>query len=86
MKALGLLLRQAPGQYRVNFAQGRAATEYLTDDLEDALNHGRAMAKHAPPPALPPLGPTKGTAYGKRRAEMYRHNNKIAKKRRGKQK
>jgi hypothetical protein len=82
MKALGLVLQQAPGQYRVNFTHGSHATEYVTDDLQDALKHGREMAQEAPPRPDPPLGPTRGTAYAKRRAIMYRHNNKIAKKRR----
>jgi hypothetical protein len=55
---LGLTLKQAPGEYRVNFHAGSPATEYTTDDLADAVQHGRQMAATAPPPSPPPLGPT----------------------------
>lgn len=83
LRALGLVLQKAPGQYRVNFRQGTETTEYLTDDLETALAQGRKMAAQPPPPAEPPLGPT-----GPRRSnrgKMYRHNRKIAARRRRQQ-
>jgi len=32
-------------EYRVNFAGGREATAYYTNDLEDALHTGIAMSK-----------------------------------------
>jgi hypothetical protein len=74
------VLTQAPGEYRVNFHDSGPTTEYTTDDLQDALKHGREMAKTPPPPALPPLGPT--GRRGSRRGLMYRHNKKIAAQRR----
>lgn len=79
LRALGLVLQQAPGHYRVNFRNGAPATEYVTDDIEDALARGRLMALLPPPAVLPPLGPT-GPRLS-RRAFMYRHNRKIAARR-----
>jgi hypothetical protein len=83
LKALGLVLRQEPGQYRVNFRNGTARTEYMTDDLRDAVTQGREMAAHPPPPSDPPLGPT--GPRSSRRGLMYRHNRKDAARRRRKQ-
>ena len=80
LEALGVVLTSVPGEYRVNFRKGRADTEYLTDDLQDALAHGRAMAAAPPAPSLPPLGPT--GSRGTLRGTMYRHNRKLAAKRR----
>jgi hypothetical protein len=77
---LGLKLTQARGECRVNFHDGSPATEYATDDLADALKHGRKMAQRPPPPALPPLGPVGGRTT--RRGQMLKHNRKIAAKRR----
>lgn len=77
---LGLVLTQAPGEYRVNFHDASPKTEYKTDDLADAVQHGRDMAQTPPPPALPPLGPTGRRKT--RRGMMYQHNGKIAAKRR----
>ena len=79
LHALGLVLRQAPGQYSVNFPGGDDATAYVTDDLQDALNHGRAMAIEPPPARPPPLGPT--GARASRRGFMCKHNRKLAAKR-----
>lgn len=33
-------------EFRVNFVGGLEATAYYTDDIEDALSTGLAMAKH----------------------------------------
>lgn len=35
----------AVGEYRVNFYNGTEATAYYTDDLDDALTTGLAMAR-----------------------------------------
>lgn len=75
LKTLGLVLRQTPGEYRVNFRHGSEATEYITDDLQDALARGREMAAQQPSFA-PPLGPV--GPRSSRRGKMYRHNRKIA--------
>jgi len=83
LKALGLILSQEPGQYRVNFRNGMARTEYTTDDLQDAITQGRKMGANPPPPTEPPLGPTGPRAS--RRGFMYRHNRKDAARRMRKQ-
>jgi hypothetical protein len=80
LKALGLVLQKAPGQYRVNFRHGTKVTEFLTDDLEAALQQRREMAKHPTPPSEPPLGPMRPRSL--RRAFMYSHNNRVAARRR----
>jgi hypothetical protein len=45
LAALGVTLRARPGEYEVNFAAGDATTAYVTDDLADAIDHGRALAR-----------------------------------------
>jgi hypothetical protein len=78
LRLRGIVLRQLPGAYSVNFRNGAAATEYRTDELADAVAHALAMGEA--PANEPPLGP-----LGKRmtrRGEMYRHNRKLAAKRR----
>jgi hypothetical protein len=81
LKALGLVLQQLPGQYRVSFRNGGAATATTTDDLQSAIMWGREMAANLPKPKEPPLGPMGPRAT--RRGFMYRHNRKIAARRRG---
>ena len=78
LKAHGLTLHKAPGEYRVNFPNGAAATEYVTDDLEDALRRGLEMAEHPPAPAELPLRPV---GRRTRKGDMYKHNRKIAARR-----
>src|SRR6185437_2784366 len=80
LRALGLILQQAPGHYRVNFRNGSAATEYQTDDLLDALEQGRVMASNPSQPPEPPPGPTR--ARSRRRAFMLAHNNRVEARRR----
>jgi hypothetical protein len=82
LKALGLVLKPEPGQYRVFFHHA-ADPQYLTDDLDDALQRGREMAANPPPPPEPPLGPTKPRS--RRRAFMYKHNRILAARRLRKQ-
>jgi hypothetical protein len=76
LKALGIVLTQAPGEYRVNLALGARTGDYVTETLQDALNHGRRMAERSPATRLPPLGPTGKRST--RRGDMYRHNRKLA--------
>jgi hypothetical protein len=82
LKALGLVLQQTPGQYRVNFRDGTAATAFMTDDLQSAIMRGREMAANPPNPSELPLGPT--GPRSSRRGLMYRHNRKLAAQRRRK--
>lgn len=76
---LGLVIDADPGEYRVNYRHGTAASIYLTDDLLDALAAGRRMAESVPPTPPPPLGPCRGRQ--RRRGLMYRHNAAIARER-----
>ncbi len=79
LKALGLVLQQAPGHYRLNFRNGTTDTEYQTEDLDDALQRAREMAAQTPPAREPPIGPT--GPRSKRRAFMYSHNKRVAARR-----
>ncbi len=81
LRKIGIALRQLPGEYSVNFRNGRPETEYRTVELADAIAHAMGMGE-APVP-LPPLGPMgKGLT---RRGLMYRHNRKVAARRRKQQ-
>lgn len=44
LRALGLTLRRLPGEYCVNFRDGGDDTARFADDLDQALELGRAMA------------------------------------------
>lgn len=48
LRAIGVQLDTLPGEYRVNFRGATEATAYVTDDLVDAIEHGRAMAASRP--------------------------------------
>jgi hypothetical protein len=49
LRAIGIDLTMHPGTYAVNFAHGSTeATAYFSDDLADAIEHGRAMAASRP--------------------------------------
>ena len=78
LRTLGLVLEQAPGEYRVNFPHGTAETEFITDDLQDALDRGREMAEKPPPLPELPFGPM---GHRTRRGAMYRHNKAVAARR-----
>jgi hypothetical protein len=45
LRALGITLRRLPGEYCVNFRYGGDATARIADDLDQALEFGRAMAE-----------------------------------------
>ena len=44
LRALGITLESRPGEYRVNFRNGKEDTACYTEDLQEALVTGRAMA------------------------------------------
>lgn len=44
LRAHGILITNRAGEWSVNFRGGTEATAYVTDDLQDAFEHGRAMA------------------------------------------
>lgn len=79
LRRFGMTLTIALGEYCVNYEGGTEATAYYTTDLDDALTTGRAMSQAAHK-AKPPLGPT-GRRMS-RKAMMFKHNRKIAAKRR----
>ncbi len=47
LRPFGIIINSRPntGEYRVNFANGREATAYYTDDIEDAVETGKRMAE-----------------------------------------
>jgi hypothetical protein len=52
------------GQYRVNLCNGTAATEYKTDDLNNAINQADELAKSlASAPAVPTPNDEKVNAF-----------------------
>ena len=57
LRARGVLITNRGGDWCVNLRRGTQATEYLTDDLQDAFEHARALAASqtaAPAPEKPP--------------------------------
>ena len=48
LRALGISLRRLPGEYRVNYRNGGDGTARLAEDLEQAVELGRALASRAP--------------------------------------
>jgi hypothetical protein len=82
LRRLGVELISAPGSYRFRYVGQDAAAPYLVeevDDLAQAIEIGRELAKHAPPAPPAPLGPM---GHGpSRRGAMIRHNRKIAARR-----
>jgi hypothetical protein len=44
LHALGIIIRRLPGEYAVNFRDGRDNMARFADDLDQALELGRAMA------------------------------------------
>jgi hypothetical protein len=51
LRAQGISLNSRADGYRLNFIKGGTTkTEYVTDDLIDALVTGLEMAEHPPPP------------------------------------
>ena len=96
LRARGVLITNRGGEWRVNVRGGTQATEYLTDDLQDAFEHGRALAASrmaaAEPPEKPPKivrrewrKPMSAKAQRRRmiRAHNYRMRARAIKKQRG---
>ena len=51
LRARGVRLKLQAGDYRLNYVVGGTTrSEYVTDDLHDALTVGYAMAEHLPAP------------------------------------
>lgn len=84
LAALGLKIAVRPGEYCVNFRGGGDATAYLTDDLDDALDHGRAVAAALPEASSAPGEGGRGrkwrrpkSAKAARRAFIRAHNRRM---------
>jgi hypothetical protein len=54
LRARGILITNRAGEWCVNFRGGTDATAYVTDDLQDAFEHGRAMALTGQPASAVP--------------------------------
>jgi hypothetical protein len=67
LRALGLSLRRLPGEYCVNFRNGSDTTARFADDLDQALELGRAMAAEK---AADPTTATKAPRRRWRRKKM----------------
>jgi hypothetical protein len=55
LRVQGILITNRAGEWCVNFRGGIDATAYVTDDLQDAFEHGRAMALARQPAAAEPV-------------------------------
>lgn len=82
LRKIGIVLTQAPAEYRVNYVRGRPHTEYTTDDLHEAVIRAERMAALIPREEEP-LGPMGSGST--RKTKMYRHNRKVAARRRKRQ-
>src|ERR1700674_3046947 len=58
LRAHGILITSRAGEWCVNYRGGAEATAYVTDDLQDAFEHGRAMAASVATKARAPDKPT----------------------------
>jgi len=79
LRAHGILITWAAGEWRVNFRGGSDATAYVTDDLQDAFDHGRAMVIAGQPAMAEPVKHGYSwrrprTAKASRRAFIRAHN------------
>ena len=78
LRALGIVLTQLPGEYRVNYRNGGDGTVRLAEDLEQAVELGRALAASAPAtPARPGRRPLRMTAKAIRRRKIKAHNYRL---------
>ena len=84
LAALGLTIAVRPGEYVVNVRGGSDATAYFTDDLDDALTHGRAIAAALPDSASPQGVAVRHrkwrrpmSAKAQRRRKIRQHNHRM---------
>jgi len=76
LRVLGITLTRLPGEYRVNFHNGTDATACITETLEDAIEHGRALARASPAKLVRPARkrPLRMTPKVVRRRMIRAHN------------
>ena len=82
LRAHGILITNRAGEWRVNFRRGTDATAYVTDDLLDAFEHGRAMALAGQPASVEPAerrrkGRRPMNAKTQRRRMIKAHNYRL---------
>jgi hypothetical protein len=84
LRARGVLITNRGGEWGVNVRGGTQVTEYLTDDLQEAFDHGRAMAAEqmtSPAPVQPPAIRRKWrkpmSASAQRRRMIRAHNHRM---------
>lgn len=84
LRSLGLTLRSLPGEYSVNFRYGGEGTARFADDLDQALELGRAMAADravaadtAEKPARRRWRRRKMTPKARRRRFILGHNRRL---------
>jgi hypothetical protein len=81
LRALRMVLVRLPGEYSVNYQNGKDETAVFIDDIEEALTAGRAMAR-AVPSATAQVGPTPRRRFRRRmtpkaiRRRMIRAHNR----------
>lgn len=95
LRRLGLTIRRLPGEYCINFRDGGDATARMAEDLDQALELGRAMAAEAAISRASAQKPPrrrwrrkKMTPKARRRRFILAHNRRLraqaSRKRRGK--
>jgi hypothetical protein len=84
LRTHGLTIRTLPGEYCVNFRYGGEKTARFADDLDQALEIGRAMAAEAAANVSPAKKPTrrrwrrrKITLKARRRRFILGHNRRM---------
>ena len=85
LHARGVRITNRGGEWCVNTAAGGTqATEYLTDDLQDALEHARAMAASGPqaptsetPPSIRRKWRRTTSSKVQRRRSILTHNHRM---------
>jgi hypothetical protein len=84
LRSLGITLRRLPGEYCVNFRNGGDGTARLADNLDQALELGRAMAADKAATQAAEKAPLRRkwrrrrmTAKAQRRRFIRRHNRRV---------
>jgi hypothetical protein len=80
LRALGIVLTRLPGEYRINYRNGGDGTARLAEDLEQAVELGRALAADAPSTAVRcgrRRRPLRMTPKAVRRRVIKQHNRRL---------
>jgi hypothetical protein len=82
LRAVRITLARLPGEYTVNFRNGRESTARIAETLDEAVALGRTMAADAPAAAHRPQGkrrrrPPRMTPKAIRRRMIRQHNRRL---------